>query len=165
MRLGLFVRVPIAYKKIILNHYKGEWILHDVDHLPHCFNRVYSFERANNVNVIYAFRPKFSEFLSGQKMRLEPEQLCVHFDGDVEGLERFCSKLSPRWINGHDIFNNKTEVLSELAERYGLRLLKPVVFSDYSWDGDLVEGFLLRRTADGLFNFHLDYFWPLFRFM
>jgi len=165
MKLGLFVKVPIAYKKIVLEHYKGEGILHDVDHLPYSFSRVCSFERANNVRAIYAFRPKFCDFLLAQTTRLEPEQLCLHYDGDDEKLGRFCSKLGPRWINGHDKFNNRTEVLSKVAERYGLELLKPVVFSDYTWEGDLVEGFLRRRTAEGLFNFHLDYFWPLFRFI
>jgi hypothetical protein len=165
MRLVLFVRAPRAYKKIILNHYRGEWILHDVDHIPHCFGRVYNFEAKNNVKATYAFRPRFADFLRDRKVRLAPEQLCLHFDGDVENTERFCSSLRPMWINGHDRFNKDVETLTKVAKEYDLKLLKPVVFSDYSWKGDLVEGFLQHRMEDGLFNFHLDYFWPLFRFI
>jgi hypothetical protein len=161
-KFWLFWRVPIAYKKIIMNYYEGEEILHDCDHLPYSFPRVYEFEKQHNVKVIYAFRPKFVDYLVNHKIRPDPEQLCVHFDGDLENFEHFCSELKPKWINGHDQFNNRMEILSEHAKDYGLEITRPVVFSDYSWIGDLVQGFLKFKSSNGLFNFHLDYFWPLF---
>jgi hypothetical protein len=162
VKISLFVRVPRAYKRIVLNHYEGEVMLHDCDHIPYCFEKVHSFEMEHGIKSIYAFRPKFVEYLAKRSFRLESEQLCVHFDGDTRSFERFCSKLEPMWINGHDRFNKDTATLTKYAEEFGLKMLRAVVFSDYSWRGDLVEGFLRHKGKAGLFNFHLDYFWPLF---
>lgn len=165
VRISLFIRVPRAYKSIVLNHYNGEVILHDCDHLPYCFEKVHLFEREHSVKSIYAFRPKFVDYLAKRAEELKSEQLCAHFDGDIIGFERFCSKLEPMWINGHDRFNKDIATLTKYAEEFGLKILDTIVFSDYSWNGDLVEGFLQHRKEVGLFNFHLDYFWPLFILM
>jgi len=165
MRPFLFLKTPLAYRRIVLQHYEGEWILHDCDHLPYALERINAFERDKGVRSIYAFRPKFLRYLERRKKIIEAERLCVHFDGDLEGLKHFCTKLGPFWINGHDRYNQDIETLMKLAEEFGLKMLKPVVFSDYSCKGDLVEGFLLHKREAGLFNFHLDYFWPLFVLM
>jgi hypothetical protein len=165
VRISLFYKVPRAYKRIVLNHYNGEVILHDCDHLPFCFEKVHLFEKEQSVKSIYAFRPKFVDYLAKRAEDLASEQLCAHFDGDIIGFKRFCSKLEPMWINGHDLFNKDIATLTKYAEEFGLKILESVVFSDYSWTGDLVEGFLQHRKKAGLFNFHLDYFWPLFIFM
>jgi hypothetical protein len=165
VRISLFVKVPRAYKRIVLNHYEGEVMLHDCDHLPYCYKKVHSFEMRHGVKSIYAFRPKFVDYLAKRTVNLDSEQLCAHFDGDTGGFERFCSKLEPMWINGHDRFNKDTATLTKYAEEFSLKMLKPVVFSDYSWRGDIVEGFLRHKGEAGLFNFHLDYFWPLFMLM
>lgn len=165
----LFLKVPAAYREIVLNHYKGEWILHDVDHIPYSFAKVHAFEVEHGVRAVYAFRPKFTDYILRQGFRLKPEELCAHFDGDEAALGRFCSELNPAWINGHDAFNMKDEVLAQHAKDHGLRVLSPVGFSDYSCRGDLVQGFLNERAQAGaatkLFNFHLDYFWPIFHIL
>ncbi len=165
MKLSLFLKVPLAYREVINKHYGGEIILHDVDHLPYSFGKVCGFERINGVEAIYAFRPKFCGFLERQQTRVDPERLCVHFDGDVNGFRQFCSRFNPKWINGHDRFNERVDLLRERSKEYGLKFLKPVVFSDYSCSGNIVDGFISHKGEDGLFNFHLDYFWPLFHIL